>query len=161
MKAESIHYLSIGGMSCAGCVKTVETALRGVPGVTDTSVNFAEHVATVNGNVETSRLIQAVIDAGYEAAEIRGTGDEQEEKEAAEFAHYRQLLKKTWVAGVVGVPLFLAGLLGWLPSLSSVAGQAFWIAIGLATLFVLYYSGGHFFNGAWKSFRIHNATWIP
>ena len=40
MKAKHIR-LSIGGMSCAGCVKAVEDALNGVPGVREVSVNFA------------------------------------------------------------------------------------------------------------------------
>ncbi len=38
-------HLSIGSMSCAGCVATVEQALLKVPGVTSASVNFAEHTA--------------------------------------------------------------------------------------------------------------------
>ena len=39
--------LSIGGMSCAGCVATVEKALQGVDGVQEASVNFADHTASV------------------------------------------------------------------------------------------------------------------
>jgi len=35
---------------------------------------------------------------------------------------------------------------------------ALWADRGLVTLFVLVYSGGHFFRGAWKSFRNHNAN---
>jgi Cu+-exporting ATPase len=56
--------LSISGMSCAGCVTTVENALRGVPGVNEASVNFAEHTATVTGDVDPQTLVQAVVDAG-------------------------------------------------------------------------------------------------
>ena len=33
--------LAIAGMSCAGCVAAVETALRGTPGVVEANVNFA------------------------------------------------------------------------------------------------------------------------
>jgi P-type Cu+ transporter len=39
--------LSIMGMSCAGCVSTVEGALAAVPGVVSVSVNFADHSAMV------------------------------------------------------------------------------------------------------------------
>ena len=45
------HRLSISGMSCAGCVTTVENALQSVPGVQQANVNFAEHTATVTGRV--------------------------------------------------------------------------------------------------------------
>jgi Cu+-exporting ATPase len=42
--------LAITGMSCAGCVAAVETALRGTPGVAEASVNFAERTAQVVGD---------------------------------------------------------------------------------------------------------------
>jgi Cu+-exporting ATPase len=149
--------LSISGMSCAGCVTTVENALKSVAGVDEAAVNFAEHTATVTGNADPQALVQAVVDAGYDAAEMQGAEDEAE-KEAVEFAHYRKLLRQTLVAAVVGVPLFIAGLLGWLPELATVGGQVFWLLAGGATLFVLVYAGKHFFTGAWKSFRNHNAN---
>lgn len=149
--------LSIGGMSCAGCVSAVENALRDVPGVQQANVNFAEHTAMVTGNASSDVLIKAVVDAGYEAAELKGA-ESEEQKEAAEFKHYRTLLKKTAVAAVVGVPLFVAGMSGMLPELDSPNGQIVWLLIGLATLFVMIYSGQQFFRGAWKSFRAHNAN---
>jgi len=149
--------LSVSGMSCAGCVATVEKALKGVPGVVDATVNFAEHTASVQGEVAADVLVQAVRDAGYDAAELRGLEDEAE-KEAAEMVHYRELLRKSAVAAVVGLPLFVLGLLDALPGLASEPGRIFWLLAGVATLFVLVYSGRHFFTGAWKSFRVHNAN---
>ncbi len=149
--------LSIGGMSCAGCVATVENTLRAVPGVAEATVNFAEHTASVTGSAPAEALIVAVRQAGYEAAELRGAEDE-EQKEAAEMAHYRRLLRKTAVAAAIGLPLMLAGPLGWLPVLSTPFGQVFWLLVGGATLFVLVYSGGHFFKGAWKALWTHNAN---
>ncbi len=154
---ESIR-LSVSGMSCAGCVGTVEDALRAVPGVTTASVNFAEHTAQVAGSMSADALVAAVRKAGYDAAELRGVADE-EEKEAAEFAHYRKLLRQAAIAGVIALPLVVGDmLLGVIPMLHDTGGRAFWFAVGLATLFVLFYSGGHFFTGAWKSFRNHNAN---
>ena len=58
--AEATARLSISGMSCAGCVATVENALKNVPGVTEAAVNFAEHTATVHGNVDPKALVAAV-----------------------------------------------------------------------------------------------------
>jgi len=149
--------LSIGGMSCAGCVASVEKALRGVPGVVEANVNFAEHTALVQGNVTATVLTKAVADAGYEAAELAGE-DAEAEKEAAEQAYYRLVVRRTVVAGLVGIPLFVTGMLGVLPSLSTPAGRGFWAVTGLLTLAVMVYSGRHFFIGAWKSFRGHNAN---
>ncbi len=149
--------LSIGGMSCAGCVATVENALKAVPGVSDAMVNFAEHTASVSGTAPAKNLVAAVVQAGYEAAELRSAEDEAG-KEAAEMAHYRSLLRKTAVAAAVGLPLMATELLGRLPAVTTQAGRVFWLLVAAATLFVLVYSGKHFFKGAWKSFRAHNAN---
>ncbi len=151
------HRLSIAGMSCAGCVASVEQALQTVAGVQSASVNFAEHTAQVQGDVAVETLIEAVKAAGYDAAELRGKEDEAE-KEVAELIYFRSLLRKAGVAGLVGIPLFVAGMAGWLPGLGSPSGQLFWLLIGVATLAVLIYAGSHFFIGAWKAMRLHNAN---
>ncbi len=149
--------LSIGGMSCAGCVSSVETALRGVPGVTAATVNLGERTAEVSGTAAPEALIAAVKAASYDAAELRGVEDD-EAKQAAEQAHYRRLLRKTAVAAAIGVPLFLGEMLGWLPPLSTAGGQIFWLAVGAMSLAAMVYSAGHLFAGAWKAFKVHNAN---
>ena len=70
----TIH-LSVAGMSCAGCVAAVEKALRSVPGVESASVNFAEHTAMVSGDVTADSLVDAIVAAGYKAAEMIGPED--------------------------------------------------------------------------------------
>ena len=147
--------LSIAGMSCAGCVASVEKALQAVPGVESATVNFAEHTAVVTGNVSPAELVAAVKAAGYDAAELRGI-DDGREREAAERARSRRLLQRAAFAAVVGFPLFIAGLAGWLPDIAS--GRGFWFGVGLLTMGVLIVAGGHFFTGAWKAFRHHDAN---
>ncbi|WP_367280340.1 heavy metal translocating P-type ATPase [Sulfuricaulis sp.] len=154
---ENTTRLSISGMTCAGCVSTVENALKNVPGVTESAVNFAEHTATVRGSVDAKVLVAAITASGYSAAELRGAEDESE-KEAAELSYYRSLLRKFIVAAVVGFPLMLAEPFGLMPMLDTDSGRVFWLVIGAVTLGVLVYAGGHFFRGAWKSFRAHNAN---
>jgi len=144
-------------MSCAGCVSSVEKALNGVAGVALANVNFAEHTATIEGDVTAQSLVDAIRSAGYDAAEMTGAEDESE-KEAAELAHYRKLLKMAAFAAVVGFPQFIFGMVGYLPGFETGGGRAFWLGIGLLTLVVLVYSGGHFFSGAWKSAKNHNAN---
>ena len=148
--------LSIGGMSCAGCVSTVEEALQGVSGVAVASVNFADHTATVKTDVAPDILIKAVVDSGYEAAELQSLEDETE-KATVELKEYYARLKQAAVAGFVGFPLLLSGWLGVMPPLEGV-GWWFWLFIGFATLGVMNYSGGRFYRGAWKSFLNHNAN---
>lgn len=155
MSKSQILRLSIGGMSCAGCVASVENALRNVPGVNEADVNFAEHTASVTGNVPVAILIKAVADAGYEAAELKTAADSAE-KEASEFAYYRGLLKQSVAAAVIGAPLFLMDSFGAMPHV--MGHQGFWLLVSAATLWVLYYAGSRFFKGAWKAFKGHNAN---
>ena len=147
--------LAISGMSCAGCVATVEQALQHVPGVDQAAVNFAEHTALVQGDAPASTLIEAVVKAGYGASELSGA-DSEAEKEAFEHQTYRRLVRQAVVACVAGALLLGGGLSGVLPALAQ--GRLFWIVTGLITAGVMMYSGGHFFTGAWRSFWRHNAN---
>ncbi len=149
------YRLAITGISCAGCVAAVETALRGVSGVTVAEVNFAERTAQVSGHVAVATLIQAVQQAGYEASELRDAAAEAERDEA-EQVHYQRQVHHTLAAGVLALLLMGADLIGVLPALAS--GQGFWIGIGLLTLVVMVYSGGRFFSGAWRQFQHHHAN---
>lgn len=153
----AVERFSIGGMSCAGCVTGVENALKSVDGVVSSAVNFAEHTADVEGQYIVGDLIKAVKDAGYDAS-LLVSEEDVAEKEAAEFVQYRNFLKKALVAALVGAPLFVLGILGQLPDLNNLQGQFIWFGIGVLTAFVLWFSGGHFYSGAIKSFRNHNAN---
>ncbi|MFO7594203.1 MAG: heavy metal translocating P-type ATPase [Pseudomonadota bacterium] len=154
-EAETVR-LSIGGMSCAGCVAAVEKALQAVPGVDAATVNFAEHTAEVHGEVDSETLIKAVVDAGYEAAELKSLEEEQAEREQKEQAQVRALFRKSAAAAVVGFPLMAVGMAGLLPPPAE--ARALWLGIGVLTLIAMIYAGGHFFTGAWKQFRHHNAN---
>lgn len=142
--------LSVLGMRCAGCVSAVENALASVDGVTAVTVNFADHSAMVKGAADAELLKRAVKAAGYDAAVMEGFEDPAEQ-EQQELQRYRSLLKKAAVAGAFGLPLMLAGNLGWLPEIGSDAGLWFWPQIALITLGILVYSGWHFYSGAVKS----------
>ncbi|MGD8644193.1 MAG: cation transporter, partial [Chromatiales bacterium] len=155
-ESNTTHRLSIGGMSCAGCVGAVEQALRGVPGVVSAAVSLGERTARVQGSADVVALVDAVRAAGYEAAELRGLADEQA-KEAGERAHYQRLLRQFWAAAALGLPLMVVGMGPWAPGLAG-WGQVFWILGGLATLAILALAGRHYYIGAWKAFRVHNAN---
>ncbi len=148
--------LSVGGMSCAGCVAAVENALKAAPGVEAATVNFVEHTAEVYGTLPATELVAIVQAAGYEATELKDLEREQEEREAAEQRHFQGRVRKTVVAAAVGLPLMLLGMTDLLPPLAQARGL--WLLLGLLTLAAMVYSGGHFFSGAVKQFRLHNAN---
>ncbi|MFO7834969.1 MAG: copper ion binding protein, partial [Halohasta sp.] len=77
--------VEVGGMSCATCSAAVADATEAVPGVIESSVNFAADEATIEYNpVETDRsaIDDAIEEAGYEPVRP-AEGDESEAGEAA------------------------------------------------------------------------------
>lgn len=68
--AENRIELKISGMTCGGCVATVERALKGVDGVEDVMVDLDKGAASVeigSSEIGSDRLILAVKLAGYDA----------------------------------------------------------------------------------------------
>ena len=60
--------LKVTGMSCGGCVSTIEGALKAVPGVSSAKVSLADHEATVQfseGQTSHEQLQSAIEKAGY------------------------------------------------------------------------------------------------
>ncbi|WP_097459362.1 heavy metal translocating P-type ATPase [Mangrovitalea sediminis] len=151
--------LNVTGAKCASCVRTIEQALRSVPGVSAASMNFADRSAQVEGDVNPHQLVKAVEDAGYGASVIEDEESGDAEREAAETAHYRSLIRNMWIGLGLGVPLMLWGLFGGSMSVAPDSiGHWVWLGIGILTLGVLAYAGNHFFTGAWKAFRHHSAN---
>ena len=60
--------LPVSGMSCGGCVNSVQKALARVPGVVSVQVSLAENTATVEHDPATAprpALVQAIEGAGF------------------------------------------------------------------------------------------------
>jgi len=112
------------GMHCASCVRSVEKALGGVPGVKSAVVNFATNTASVTyepNRVAVADLAGAVEDAGYKLigpeesdgsrSDHRGADDHAAhlaaEAVAEELADYR---RRFWIAAVLTVAIMLVGL---------------------------------------------------
>jgi len=68
-RAFVITTLRISGMTCNGCVRHVDKALRGVPGVTAVEVNLPEQRAKVvhEDSAPVDAMVAAVESAGYTA----------------------------------------------------------------------------------------------
>jgi Cu+-exporting ATPase len=155
-KSETLKRLYVSDISCAGCVETIEAALKSVPGVDEVQVNFADRTATVSGDVPADILLKAVSDSGYTASIVEDKTES--ERENKDLAHYKELLKKTVIAGITSLAIVAVTMLGLLPEITSFKGQISWGVVSLLALFVLTYAGGRFFTGALKSFKNHNAN---
>lgn len=61
--------LSVTGMTCDHCVKSVTSALQGVAGVSAAKVDLQAKSAVVQGEaLDAAKLIGAIKEEGYEAA---------------------------------------------------------------------------------------------
>ncbi|MEE8299423.1 MAG: heavy metal translocating P-type ATPase [Thermodesulfobacteriota bacterium] len=155
-KSEISKRLYVSDISCAGCVETIEAALKSVPGVDEVQVNFADRTVNVSGDVPADTLIQAVSKSGYTASIMED--NTESERENKDLAHYKELLKKTVIAGIISLLIVAVTMLRLLPDIATFKGQISWGIVSLLTLFVLTYAGGRFFTGALKSFKNHNAN---
>ncbi len=152
--------LPIQGMSCASCVKKVETALNGLEGVVRANVNFATERATVQyvpGAVSLEDFRRAVKKAGYEVLQVEAGAKEEigDREKAAREAEY-QKLKGKFITGLIFViPTFLLGNwnmlgLGHLYRLNQQA--SFYLQFLLQTP-VQFWVGWQFYSGAWKTLK--------
>ncbi len=111
-QAIQIINLDIQGMTCAGCVNSVEKALGNVDGVDLAEVNFALNRAAVHYNPEIANpsvLESAVEEAGFEAHRFKDTEDAPEPSEQSE-QEYLKFRSKMWLALGFSVPLVLLAM---------------------------------------------------
>ena len=143
MSRNTSIFLDIHGMSCAGCVRSVERSLHEVPGVSGASVNFVAQSAAVVGEVSASDLISAVRSAGYDAS-LHETlpPDEQERQIGADFTE--GVLKS--VILLIAASLLMADM--WFGFLPSMDARPAWLGITVVTLCLLLFAGGHFYRNA-------------
>ncbi len=150
----------IEGAGCASCVGKIESALNKVPGVIQAEMNFAQRTVSVNGSAKTIDLINAVEQAGYNAKASTADNDDDalSEKDAADHAHYKKLMRDMSFALALGTPLMVYGLFGGSMTVTTIHEQLAWLIVGLLTLAVMIFSGKHFYVGAWKSASNHSAN---
>ncbi len=145
--------LDVHGLHCAGCVATVENALRRVPGVAAASVNLATEHATVwldtdQPSPPTERLIQAVRAAGYQARLRPATADRAatiEERGLRLRSQKRRLL----LALLFALPVLLGHFLSPLSS---------WITQVFPTVLVLIAAAGPMMVGAGRALAARSAN---
>ncbi|HZK31147.1 MAG TPA: heavy metal translocating P-type ATPase [Methanoregula sp.] len=106
--------IKIGGMVCATCVQTIETALRALPGIISANVNLGTEKAYVAFNPSISTIPEmkkAIEDAGYQYLGIAGEVSEEAEKIAREKDLHDKFLRFS-IGFAVSIPLMIAM---WVP----------------------------------------------
>ncbi|AZQ84210.1 copper-translocating P-type ATPase [Colwellia sp. Arc7-635] len=152
--------LIIDGASCASCVGKIEVALRSIDGVDSAEMNFALRTVTVTGTVEIELLIKAVESIGYNAKSAEDKSDDEliDEKDIADQKYYKSLMRQVWIALGLGIPLMVYSLAGGPMTVDTSLERGVWFFIGILCAAIMYFSGKHFYIGAWKSFTNHTAN---
>ena len=79
-------------------------------------------------------------------------------------AEYRTLMRKWWFAAAVGAPTMVLSYPWLFPGLGALFARGsaalwwLWVAMGIASLAVLVYSGNQFFSGAWEALKHRSAN---
>lgn len=149
--------LLINGMSCASCVSRVQNALQAVPGVSQARVNLAERTALIMGSASAAELVQAVEKAGYGAEAIEDDTKRRERQQETAIATMKRFRWQAIVALLVGIPVMVWGMLGDNMMVTD-DNRTLWLVIGIITLGVMVFAGGHFYTSAWKSLKNRTAT---
>jgi Cu+-exporting ATPase len=95
--------------------------------------------------------------AGYGASVIEDADTADDRRQAEDKKQYKVLLVKMAISLGLGLVLMVWGM-GFDTMMVTEANQLTWINFGILTLGVMIATGGHFFTGAWKAFKHHNAN---
>lgn len=167
-RAVARWHLAIGGVTCASCVRRIERAVEEVPGVHGATVNVATDTLTVEYTPRRTDLQQvrdAVTAEGFDICEVMATAshpDPAATPHDKSIAAFRELMRKFWFAAAVAVPAIVFSYprvfgLSQVLQPGSDALRLVWGALGLLTVPVLIYAGGHFYRGLWSAFRHRTA----
>jgi P-type Cu+ transporter len=158
--------LPVTGMTCAACAANIDRALKKLPGVARTGVNYATNRATLTFDpsvLAVPAIVEAIRDVGYDVIEASGPGlgardtaasaeasapfgTIEDAEEAAHAAEAARLRRRLIVAIVCGLPVVVLGMAHLqFPGMN-------WIQLALSAPVILY-SGWPFYRAAWKSLR--------
>ena len=154
--------LSIDGMTCAACVRRVETVLKKVPGVTQASVNLAARRAALElddalvGQDLNRQLVAAVEKAGF-VGEVQDPEAQAESLQDKSVQEIQALKQQFWTAAILTLPVFVMEMGGhmigafhhWVNSVMSVGTQH--VIQAVLTTLVLAWPGRHFFTHGFKA----------
>ena len=145
--------VSVGGMTCAACVRRVENAVKEVEGVIDVNVNLATARATVTHGdrwAGLDALAGAITEQGYEfLGEMTDTTVDP--IEAARASELRELKLKVACGALLSIIIFFGSMQHWFGFLHAIPRSIMlWMMFAL-TAPAVFWVGSRFFRGAWKA----------
>lgn len=154
--------LLIDGMTCAACVRRVETVLKKVPGVNDASVNLAARRASLEIDDQAmapeleKSIVAAVENAGF-VGEVLAPDAAPRSFRDKSTAEMQTLKRLVWIAAILTSPVFVMEMGGhlfapfhhWVNRVLSPTTQQ--VVQAVLTTLVLAWPGRHFFTHGLKA----------
>ncbi|MEQ8396120.1 heavy metal translocating P-type ATPase [Thalassobaculum sp.] len=139
--------LSVPGVHCAGCIRTVENGLSALPGVVHARLNLSTRRVAIQW--DDSRppppAIERLKELGYDAVTFSLDDGKQDHAFSA-------LVRATAVAGFSAGNVMLLSVAVWSGAEPATREVFHWISAAIA-LPTLVYSGQVFYRSAWQAFR--------
>ena len=159
VKTERISF-PIEGMHCASCVARVEKILKTLPGVLDTSVNFATERADITflpGQVGLDDFRKTVASAGDYRIGTVDVNAQVDTEQLARERRYASLKRKVIFSAIASVLVMAGSMQHMVPGLHHMdAGWTRVILLVLSTP-VLFWAGSEFYRGAWVTLKHRTA----
>ncbi|MBI4725442.1 MAG: heavy metal translocating P-type ATPase, partial [Rhodomicrobium sp.] len=144
--------LAVENMVYGGCMRKVEQALLGVPGVASARANLSARRATVvlkEPQQSVAQLVDALGAVGFRAGELAPQADESGQNDG------RRLLARLAVAGFAAANIMLLSVSVWAGSQDRgdpVHSLFHWLSAVIA-LPTVAYAGQPFFSSAWQALK--------
>lgn len=148
------YRLALLGVSCAGCVRSIEKALAQVPEITKVQINLADRTALIDSSGAVEPIISAIRSAGYDARQLSGNAEqERQSQQQNDRQHQRRRFLQSLAALLPGAALMLWAWFGGAMTVTDTTSQLSWAAIGLFIALLMLVTGGHFYKGAVSATR--------
>ncbi len=147
--------ISVGGMSCAACVRRVENSLKAIPWIREASVNIANSRASIvhaANDFSVKDVAGALSDSGYDFLGVADS-DRPDPVEAAQKSELRDLKIKLVVGGILTIIIHILSMPHAFPLVSSIPHEMLSPLLLALSTPAVFWVGSRFFIGAYKAAR--------
>ena len=146
---------TVKGMTCAGCVRRVETMLKSLPGVVSASVSLTTEQATIeylDSDLAQADIKEALESIGYEV-EFESETPVLEEDSIEETDRLRRHKRQLIVSGALSFIILMLTFSGIFRFVEIIPERVRWMIMFILTFVVIVYAGREFYVRAWKALR--------
>ena len=155
MKTNQMRF-TLAGMSCGGCVKTIENLFDKQQEVESASVNFAEKELTLLSSFKAKQVIHLLKNAGYEATLIESDDAILHQSKVDQDKEWKESIRAAIISLGIGSGLMVLSMSPYQPDLET-DQHIVWVLAIIASV-AIYLAGYKRYIGAWKALKNRSAN---